>query len=356
MASTDAKPYPIRGQAYRVTFPILDADGDLVTGAAGLDSEISQDAGTFIDCTNEATEIAASSGIYYLDLTANEMNTDTVALIIKTSTSGAKTTPIVLYPVQNGDIPVNVTQWQGSTTIASLGDMRAQINDALLGYEGLKSSVSGRYLDISTGGEAGLDWANIGSPTNIVNLSNTQLLQTNFLGNQALTDIKSRIETVINAYEPAKISVSGRLMDVSAAGNVGIDWNNIDNPTTPQSLSGTTISAVSGAVGSVTGNIGGNVTGSVGSLGANAVDNTSLAADACAKIADSGIQRGATNWENNSDNRSLGWMISKLVNRVAVNAAGDTLTIYKSDDLTSLFTQSITTSGGAAPITELNTV
>lgn len=110
MAASDATPFPIKNQAYRVTFPILDADGDLVTGATGLDSEVSKDAGTFADCTNEATEIATSSGVYYLDLTATEMNADTVAIIVKTTSTGAKTTTIVLYPITNGlDIPVNAT-------------------------------------------------------------------------------------------------------------------------------------------------------------------------------------------------------------------------------------------------------
>ncbi|TVM02600.1 MAG: hypothetical protein CV087_09370 [Candidatus Brocadia sp. WS118] len=114
MAASDAKPYPKKNEAFRVTFPIFDDDGDLVSGAAGLDSEISKDGGTFTDCTNEATEIATSSGMYFLDLTATEMNADTVTIIVKTSTSGAKTTPIVLYPVEDGDIPVDVRQWMGS--------------------------------------------------------------------------------------------------------------------------------------------------------------------------------------------------------------------------------------------------
>ena len=81
MASTDARPFPLKNTAFRVVFPILDADGDIVTGATGLDSEISKDQGTFADCTNEATEIATSSGIYYLDLTNTEMNADHVAII-----------------------------------------------------------------------------------------------------------------------------------------------------------------------------------------------------------------------------------------------------------------------------------
>ena len=46
----------------------VNADGDLVTGAASLDSEISKDGGTFADVTAEATEIATNSGMYYLDL------------------------------------------------------------------------------------------------------------------------------------------------------------------------------------------------------------------------------------------------------------------------------------------------
>ena len=114
MASTDARPVPIKNTAFRAVFPLLDADGDLVTGATGLDSEVSQDQGTFADCTNEATEIATSSGMYYLDLTSTEMNADCVAVIVKTSTSGAKTTVLVFYPVEAGDIDVDVTAWNGT--------------------------------------------------------------------------------------------------------------------------------------------------------------------------------------------------------------------------------------------------
>lgn len=109
MAASDARPVPRKNTAFRVTFGIFDADGDLVTGASGLDSEVSKDGGTFADCTNEATEIATSSGMYYLDLTADEMNADTVAIIVKTSTSGAKTTPIVMYPEEAGDFRLSAT-------------------------------------------------------------------------------------------------------------------------------------------------------------------------------------------------------------------------------------------------------
>jgi hypothetical protein len=114
MAATDARPVPRRNAAFRVYLPILDADGDLVPAATGLDSEVSKDGGTFTDCTNEATEIATASGVYFLDLTATEMNADCVVVIVKTTTSGAKTTIITLYPEEIGDYRADVQQWLGA--------------------------------------------------------------------------------------------------------------------------------------------------------------------------------------------------------------------------------------------------
>ena len=101
MAVTDSMWPPRKNVAWRVTFPILDADGDLVTGAASdtPDSEISIDNGTFADVTAEITEVATASGMYFLELTAAEMNGDVISIIVKTATAGTKTTPIVVYPV-----------------------------------------------------------------------------------------------------------------------------------------------------------------------------------------------------------------------------------------------------------------
>lgn len=112
MASTDAFPVPRKNVAYRVTFPILDADGDLVASAAGLSALVSKDAGTFAASTNTVTQIATTSGVYFLDLTATEMNADTTAVIINTSTTGAKSTAIVMYPEELGDYRVDpATIW-----------------------------------------------------------------------------------------------------------------------------------------------------------------------------------------------------------------------------------------------------
>jgi len=78
-----------KNTALKLIFPITDADGgSIVTSAAGLDSEKSQDGAGFGDCTNEATEIG-SSGWYTLTLTAAELNYSQVAVKVISSTSGA---------------------------------------------------------------------------------------------------------------------------------------------------------------------------------------------------------------------------------------------------------------------------
>lgn len=65
----------------------------------------------------------------------------------------------------------------------------------------LKPTTAGRTLDVSAGGEAGLDWANIGSPTTTVNLSGTSV-KTAIDVETDTVDIQSRL--------PAAL-VSGRI-------------------------------------------------------------------------------------------------------------------------------------------------
>lgn len=94
----NALPYPCYGVPWAVVFPMLDADGDPVTGATTPDAERSLNGDTFADCTNESVEIATASGIYYILLTAAEMTADIVTVIAKSATAGMKTTTLTFYP------------------------------------------------------------------------------------------------------------------------------------------------------------------------------------------------------------------------------------------------------------------
>lgn len=136
--------FPIYGLPYVVIFPILDNTGELVDGAAELDSEISKNGDTFTDCTNEAVEIAASSGMYYLILTAAEMTADIVSIRVRTTTVNAKTTPITFKPQALPQIDAGTAQAgaAGSITLAA-------------GTLAFNDQVNGAVVYIHTGTGAG---------------------------------------------------------------------------------------------------------------------------------------------------------------------------------------------------------
>ncbi len=113
----NALPYPIYGVPFGVTFPMLDADGDLVTGATTPDAERSLNGDTFADCTNESTEIATNSGVYYLLLTGAEMTADVVTVIAKSATAGMKTTVLTLYPRKLVSLRTGTSQAGAAGTI-----------------------------------------------------------------------------------------------------------------------------------------------------------------------------------------------------------------------------------------------
>lgn len=95
-AAGDVHHVGIYGAKNRVVVPIFDADGDLVAGAAGLSATLSKDQGTPAATTNTPVEIGSSFGFYYVDLTDSECQAKSVALLVKTTTTGAKSTPRIV--------------------------------------------------------------------------------------------------------------------------------------------------------------------------------------------------------------------------------------------------------------------
>lgn len=140
----------------------------------------------------------------------------------------------------------------------------------------LRPTTADRTLDVTATGEAGIDWANIGSPTTTVNLSGTTVKTATDVETDT-ADIQSRL--------PAAL-VSGRMDSYIGATAASLTFN----------LTGSITGNLSGSVGSVTGNVGGNVIGSVGSVAAGgitassiatgAIDADALATDAVGEIAD----------------------------------------------------------------------
>jgi hypothetical protein len=158
----------------------------------------------------------------------------------------------------------------------------------------LAPTVAARTLDVSATGEAGVDWANVGSPTTTVGLTGT--------------------------------TISSAQVVASVSGAVG---------------------SVTGAVGSVTGNVGGNVVGSVGSVTA-AVALTSSERNS---VADAILDRNMTTGTDSGSSsvRTVRQALRFLRNKWQITSG--TLTVYKEDDSTSSWTSTLTGTAGADPIT-----
>lgn len=205
------------------------------------------------------------------------------------------------------------------------------------GGDYLRPTTTGRTLDVSTGGEAGVDWANVGSPTTALNLS-----ATNIDVDQIVASVSGAVGSVTGAVG----SVTGAVGSVTGA--VG-------------SVTGA-VGSVTGAVGSVTGAVG-SVTGAVGSIAAGGIATTSFAAgaidaaaiaanaigaselaqDAAREVADEILDRDLAGGASGGS-RGVRNALRALRNKQSI-AAG-TLTVTQEDDVTSAWTATIVTTAG----------
>ena len=212
-------------------------------------------------------------------ITAVDDLVDTEVAAIKTDTAAIKvTTDKFVFTVAN-QVDANAVAISGDTTAAdnleseydgtgyghvlqrtTIATLATQISFTLTAGSADNNAYNGCIIviqDATTAAQkaVGVISAYTGA-TKTVTLLNDPAVFT-----MATTDI-----VTIIADRALKATVDNRTADVTATGAVGIDWGNIENPTTAQNLSATNIdvdqvvASVSGAVGSVTGAVG-SVTG-----------------------------------------------------------------------------------------------
>lgn len=132
----------------------------------------------------------------------------------------------------------------------------------------LRPTITGRTLDVSAGGEAGLDWANVGSPTTTVGLSGTTV--------KTATDVETDTAD-IRTRLPAAL-VSGRIdasVGAMAANVLTASAINADAITAAKIADGA-IDAATFAAGAI----------NAAAIATDAITAAKLAADAGAEIAD----------------------------------------------------------------------
>lgn len=150
-ANAKAEDYRVKNQATTIPIEYRNATtGAWITGATGSDCECgyftdgaTPAVATFADCTNEATEFDTSSGRYYLQLSASEMNHDFVLVKCHSTSSGAvdysATISTLGRAIPSGGIPADGVAARGtlqsaSSTGAVLASAENWANNALIGY------------------------------------------------------------------------------------------------------------------------------------------------------------------------------------------------------------------------------
>lgn len=217
------------------------------TQASG-DWKISKDGGALANLTNLPAVTPAGGVMVQISLTATEMQADNVT-VVGIDAAGAEWCSLV----------TNI-----QTSVRRIDD---------LAYP----TTSGRAIDVSAGGEVGLDWANIGSPTTTVGLSGTTV--------KTATDVETDTQD-IQSRLPAAL-VSGRM----SADAVAISGDTVAADNAESFFDGTGYAGTNNVIPLVTTTTTATNVTTVNGLAANVITAASINADAitAAKIADGAI-------------------------------------------------------------------
>lgn len=349
---------PKKNATFTVEFPIYDNDGDPVTAAAALDSEVSIDGGAFADCTNEAAEITGGNGIYSLALTAAEMNGDIIAVVTKTTTTDAKTAVNMMYTATRQLIDLAFPNTSGrGLEVETDGMAHADLKEWLgvapnaLQTGRVDSYVGAMAADVITAASIALDA--IGSSE---------------LATTAVNEIRDAILSDSTPFAGANIdaAISSRSSHSAADAADAV----LDEDMTAHQTQGTLGQAIGDPVADID-TIYGMLTdledgvtvvqANVASIAANAITAAAIATDAFTsdefatsalqEIADTIFQRDMDQVEAAAPVHSLAVAVLAAVSRVRDNAG--TQEIYQTDGSTLKASRTITTSAALDPISEL---
>ncbi len=284
------------------------------TGDAGnITAYVAKDDGAVTVLTDtSASELEASNakGLYSFDLSQAETNADKLVFSATSSTGNVSVVPTTIYTLPTTGI--------------------------------LAPTTSGRTLDVTAGGAAGVDWANVESPTTTLALTGTTIAVT-----QQVDVNTIKTNPVVNAgtitfptgatlasttnITAGTITTATNVTTVNglAAGVITAASIAADAITDAKVASDVTIASVTGAVGSVTGAVGsvtgavGSVTGSVGSVVAT------VSADV---VSISGDSTAADNAESYFDGVGYGEVLQRTTIATLASQTSFTLTAGSADN------------------------
>jgi hypothetical protein len=166
------------------------------------------------------------------------------------------------------------------------------------------------------------------------------------LATQAKADVNAEVDTALTDY------------DAVVPGDLPANFADLAITATTGRVSAGTVVDKTGY--SLAADQSGVTIGTVNSLASGAVAAASLAAAACAKVADIVLRRSWASAAASSDGdtksfRSLLGAVAKLVNKIDTTTNAGKLTVFEADDSTELGTQTLSTDGSAEPIVAADT-
>lgn len=198
--------------------------------------KLSKNGQTLAAKNDVTTPVHDADGYYNCELDTTDSNT--VGTLVLTVAASANA-----LPVRHEYQVVEEAVYDASYTASAAGP--------------LQSTVAGRTLDVSAGGEAGIDWANVGSPTTSVTLSGTTVGTTTTNTDMRGTDSAALASVCTEArLSELDAATAGKMAnqvdeirtDTGEIGTAGAGLTNINLPNQTMDITGN----LSGSVGSVT--------------------------------------------------------------------------------------------------------
>jgi hypothetical protein len=115
----------------------------------------------------------------------------------------------------NGQIDGNLVRIANVAVATGAAQLGVNVVSYASGQAPLQPTVAGRTLDVSAGGEAGVDWANVGSPTTSNGLTGTTIATSQVVA--SVTGAVGSVTGAVGSVTGAVGSVTGAVGSVTAA-------------------------------------------------------------------------------------------------------------------------------------------
>ena len=267
-------------------------DADQVRNVSGA-AWVTLSSATFANCISTAAQEGAT-GIYFADLPSGLDATRRYVVAVYGASESAFSGSHQVYAWEPENAPINLKQISGDTAAADnlerwfdgtvgFGTSGSVITGSLSGAVGSVTIVT----NIVTGGAINTTGGAVDLVTTVTNSTNaptngdfTAVMKTSVqtaaaaaltaydpptnaeltaalagaddatlaaiaaMNNLSAAQVNAEVDTALSDYGALRPTVAGRTLDVTATGAAGIDWANVENPTTTLNLSGTTVTTV----------------------------------------------------------------------------------------------------------------